>query len=289
MSAESDVAKSTPMQPSSLENVLRDPAALEKGPSPSRTPIFSQQPSTTSDYLPRAHQPETARKRYWTLDDFEIGKKLGKGKFGQVYLCRARPDHYPVALKALDKMQLQKERMVHQLHREINLQAKLRHKNIIRLFAYFFDSRRVYLILEYAPGGEIYQKLKRVGRFSEAEASRYVSKIASALQYCHNRGVIHRDLKPENLLIGYDGEIKVGDFGNACTPELSRRKTLCGTLDYLAPEMVEGKTHDFNVDIWALGVMAYEFIVGRPPFEASATGPTYKRILARRITYVIGI
>ena len=108
MSAESDVAKSTPMQPSSLENVLRDPAALEKGPSPSRTPIFSQQPSTTSDYLPRAHQPETARKRYWTLDDFEIGKKLGKGKFGQVYLCRARPDHYPVALKALDKMQLQK-------------------------------------------------------------------------------------------------------------------------------------------------------------------------------------
>ncbi len=189
-------------------------------------------------------------------------------------------------------LSLLQKKVVHQLHREIDLQANLRHPNIVRLYGYFFDSKRVYLILEYAPGGEVYEQLKSssttadgggAGRFTEARAAVLVARVAQALEHCHARGVIHRDLKPENVMIGYGGECKLGDFGNACSAESSQRKTLCGTLDYLAPEMVEGVEYDHRVDVWSLGVMAYEFVVGHPPFEAQTAAKTYENILERRL------
>jgi len=96
----------------------------------------------------------------------------------------------------------------------------------------------------------------------------YIASLAEALGYCHSKHVIHRDIKPENLLIGYKGELKIADFGWSVHAPSSRRTTLCGTLDYLPPEMIENKDHDHTVDIWALGVLAYEFLCGHPPFEA---------------------
>jgi aurora kinase len=92
--------------------------------------------------------------------------------------------------------------------------------------------------------------------------------IAHALRYCHTKHVIHRDIKPENLLLGLHGEVKIADFGWSVHAPNSRRRTLCGTIDYLPPEMVEGQDHDHAVDLWSLGVLTYEFLVGRPPFEA---------------------
>jgi len=168
--------------------------------------------------------------------------------------------------------------MLHQLHREIALQGTLVQDNIIRLFGFFFDSKRVYLILEYAPMGEIYEKLKSAKKFDEKQAATFVREVAKALDHCHKNGVIHRDVKPENLLIGYNDKTKLADFGNACATNSSRRNTLCGTLDYLAPEMVKNETYDHNVDVWALGVMTYEFIVGHPPFEAANPPLTFDRI-----------
>lgn len=106
----------------------------------------------------------------------------------------------------------------------------------------------------------------------------YVAQLAGALHYCHTKHVIHRDIKPENLLVGLDGELKIADFGWSVHAPSSRRRTLCGTLDYLPPEMIEGKEHDQNVDIWSLGVLLYELLVGRPPFEAEGNTETYKRI-----------
>lgn len=138
---------------------------------------------------------------------------------------------------------------------------------------------RVYLILEYAARGELYKELQRVGHFDEPRTATYIASLAKALLYCHSKHVIHRDIKPENLLLGLHGELKIADFGWSVHAPNSRRQTLCGTLDYLPPEMVEGRAHDAAVDVWSLGVLAYEFLVGGPPFEAAGHSDTYKRIL----------
>jgi len=216
----------------------------------------------------------------WKLEDFDIGRPLGKGKFGNVYLAREKASKYIVALKVLFKSQLQKAQVEHQLRREIEIQSHLRHNNILRLFGYFYDESRVYLILEYAPRGELYKSLQTQenGRFSESQSSTYIKQMADALQYCHSKKVIHRDIKPENLLLDVSGNIKIADFGWSVHAPNSRRATMCGTLDYLPPEMIEGAMHDEKVDLWSLGVLTYEFLVGKPPFEAETNNETYRRI-----------
>jgi len=154
-----------------------------------------------------------------------------------------------------------------------------RHPNILRLYGHFHDATRVFLILEFAGQGELYKLLRKKGKFSDARASSYIHQMANALSYLHKKHVIHRDIKPENILISVSGEIKISDFGWSVHAPSTRRTTLCGTLDYLPPEMVEGKDHNEKVDLWSLGVLAYEFLVGSPPFEElSGYGATYKRI-----------
>jgi len=216
----------------------------------------------------------------WSLDNFEIGRPLGKGKFGNVYLAREKKSKFIVALKVLFKSQLQKCHMEHQLRREIEIQSHLRHPNVLRMYGYFYDETRIYLILEFAANGEMYKYLKRQphGRFTEAMTANYMAQLADALIYCHERKVIHRDIKPENLLLGINGEIKIADFGWSVHAPSSKRTTMCGTLDYLAPEMVEGRSHDEHVDLWTLGILCYEFLVGSPPFEEEKTDRTYARI-----------
>ncbi len=227
---------------------------------------------------PQTQQSKAASGTQWSLDDFEIGKPLGRGKFGSVYLAREKRTKYIVAIKVLQKSQLQKAGVEHQLRREIEIQSHLRHRNILRMYGYFYDSKRIYLILEYSPGGELYKRLTIKGRFSEKVSAKYISDLALALNYCHSKHVIHRDIKPENLLIGAYGEIKIADFGWSVHAPTSRRNTLCGTLDYLPPEMVEGREHDEQVDVWSLGVLMFEFLVGSPPFEAAGHNDTYRRI-----------
>jgi len=215
----------------------------------------------------------------WQLADFEIGKPLGRGKFGNVYLAREKKSKYIVALKVLFKSQLVTNSVHHQLKREIEIQSHLRHSNILRLFGYFYDDSRVYLILEYAQRGELYSLLRKIGRFEEKQAAVYLSQLIEALRYCHERNVIHRDIKPENILIGAKGEIKIADFGWSVHAPSSRRDTMCGTLDYLAPEMIQHRPYDHTVDLWCLGILAYEFLVGKPPFETQSATDTYKRIV----------
>lgn len=216
--------------------------------------------------------------REFSLDDFEIGKKLGKGKFGKVYCVRDKSTDYICALKVMDKKELIEYKVEKQFRREVEIQSNLRHPNISRLYGHFHDSNKVYLLIEFVAQGELFKVLRRKGRFNDVRASKYIAQMADALAYLHKKHIIHRDIKPENILLGMDGNIKISDFGWSVHAPSSRRTTMCGTLDYLPPEMVEAKEHDYRVDIWSLGILTYEFLVGCPPFEEAGHAATYRRI-----------
>ncbi|KAF1980174.1 serine/threonine-protein kinase-like protein [Bimuria novae-zelandiae CBS 107.79] len=214
-------------------------------------------------------QPTTPKQ--WHLGMFEIGKPLGKGKFGRVYLAKERSTGFVCALKVLHKSEIQQGKVEKQVRREIEIQSHLTHPNILQLFGHFHDAKRIFLIIEFAAKGELYKHLRREQRFAEPKAAQYIAQMAAALKYLHKKHVMHRDIKPENILVGIHGEIKISDFGWSVHAPNNRRNTMCGTLDYLPPEMLTGRGKDNfyseKVDLWSLGVLTYEFLVGEAPFE----------------------
>uniref|UniRef100_A0A8C2HG57 non-specific serine/threonine protein kinase n=1 Tax=Cyprinus carpio TaxID=7962 RepID=A0A8C2HG57_CYPCA len=264
------------VNPDQLKTPTQSKPQTTKSTEPSKQDKLQQTPSTGTS---------STAKKAWSLENFDIGRALGKGKFGSVYLARERQTKFILALKVLFKNQLEKAGVEHQLRREVEIQSHLRHPNILRLYGYFHDAARVYLILEFAPKGELYGELQRCGTFDDQRSATYIMELADALSYCHSKNVIHRDIKPENLLLGANGELKIADFGWSVHTPSSRRSTLCGTLDYLPPEMIEGKTHDEKVDLWSLGVLCYEFLVGHPPFETKSHDETYRRISRVEFSY----
>uniref|UniRef100_A0A8C4PVT9 Aurora kinase n=2 Tax=Eptatretus burgeri TaxID=7764 RepID=A0A8C4PVT9_EPTBU len=243
------------------------------------------QPQMTNANLSSTSPPTATTRKRWSLDCFDIGRPLGKGKFGNVYLAREKQTHFIVALKVLFKSELENACVEHQLRREIEIQAHLRHPNILQLYGFFHDEKRVFLLLEYAAKGELYKELKKQVCFDDVRTATYIAEIADALMYCHSKKVIHRDIKPENLLLGLQGELKMADFGWSVHAPSSKRKTMCGTLDYLPPEMIEGKAHDEKVDLWSLGVLCYEFLNGKPPFESPKQCETYNLITKVQVHY----
>lgn len=226
--------------------------------------------------------------RKWCLADFDIGKNLGKGRFGAVYLVRENRSRFVLALKMLFKVQLSTAEAMQQIQREIEIQSHLKHSNIVRLYSYFYDSKRVYIMLEYMPKGALTKELAKYKYFSEARAATYVHQIASALDYCHQRDVIHRDIKAENILMGAKGEAKIGDFGSSVHSPSSKRTGMCGTLDYLAPEMtILEVTHDCRVDIWSLGILTFEMLCGDTPFAGQSESNTIANIQSLCINFEI--
>ena len=225
-------------------------------------------------------QPPPPKKLH--LGMFEIGKPLGKGKFGRVYLAKERSSGFVCALKVMHKSELQQNGVQRQVRREIEIQSNLRHPNVLRLYGHFHDSKRIFLILEFAGRGELYKHLRKENRFPEWKAAEYIAQMAAALKYLHKKHVMHRDIKPENILVGIHGEVKISDFGWSVHAPNNRRQTLCGTLDYLPPEMLKSGSQDYyneKVDIWSLGVLMYEFLVGEAPFEDASHAMTHRRII----------
>eukprot|EP00908_Phaeocystis_cordata_P010989 Transcript_21832.p2 GENE.Transcript_21832~~Transcript_21832.p2 ORF type:complete len:252 (+),score=139.02 Transcript_21832:354-1109(+) len=205
---------------------------------------------------------------------------------GNVYLGREKETQVVIALKVIFKRQVEKHDVYKQLKEEVEIQARLKHPRILRLYGYFHDEKRVYLVTELAPNGELFKLLQKEKKFDEPQVARWVSQIAEALVFLHEHHVIHRDLKPENILLDASNDVKIADFGWS-TVTAGKRTTFCGTLDYLAPEML-GESYDYRVDIWSLGVLMFELLTGKAPFDAEETEETQQKIRSDDVVFPAG-
>ena len=198
------------------------------------------------------------------------------GTFGKVYL--ALLDDQPVALKALKKTTIIELKQVDHIKLEKNLLAEITHPFIVDLKESFKDNTHIYLSFEFIQGGEIFRLLRRENLFPNDVSLFYVTEIVLAIEYLHQQKIAYRDLKPENLLIGADGHIKLTDFGFAKKVDDDLTFTLCGTPEYLAPEIIMSIGHNHGVDWWSLGILIYEMLAGYPPFYDKNPYEVYRRI-----------
>lgn len=212
---------------------------------------------------------------------YSKGKFLGKGGFAKVYEFTATETGKTLAAKIIPKSTLKKTRHRQKLLSEIKIHRSLNHPNIVKFEHVFEDNENVYILLEMCSNQTLNDLCKRRKRLSEFEARYYTYQIVNSLKYLHKNKVIHRDLKLGNLFLNEKLEIKLGDFGLAAKLEYEneRRHTVCGTPNYLAPEVLNNKSgHSFEVDIWSLGVVIYALVTGKPPFETTEVKMTYDKI-----------
>ncbi|EAR97251.2 plant dual-specificity MAP kinase kinase family domain protein (macronuclear) [Tetrahymena thermophila SB210] len=216
--------------------------------------------------------------------DFQVLDRLGKGAFGKVYKTKLQKTGQIFALKQMEKQQILKQGMVKQIQTEVKVMYSLDHPNIIKLYNHFEEDAYIYLMIEYASGGQLWQKLTKEGRFDENTVKRYMADIILAVEYLHSQNppIIHRDIKPENLILDENGRVKLVDFGWSNFKN-RLRMTYCGTLDYLAPEMILELGHDEKLDIWSLGVLIFELITGKAPFAPKVENANIDQNQARQI------
>jgi serine/threonine protein kinase len=218
------------------------------------------------------------------IKDFTLGKTLGTGAFGRVRFVTHKSNGFNYALKMLKKHSIIKMKQVDHILSEKHILQLLKHPFIVNLYGHYHDERYVYLVLEYVVGGEFFTHLRKAGRLENDFAAFYAAQIGSIFEYCHSKNVIYRDLKPENILINQDGYLKLTDFGFAKVIE-HRTYTLCGTPEYIAPEVLLNKGHGKPVDWWTLGILIYEMIVGYPPFVDEDPMGIYQKILSGKIVF----
>ncbi|XP_064621169.1 MAP/microtubule affinity-regulating kinase 3-like isoform X27 [Lineus longissimus] len=214
------------------------------------------------------------------IGKYRLIRTIGKGNFAKVKLAKHVPTGREVAIKIIDKTQLNPSSL-QKLFREVRIMKLLDHPNIVKLFEVIETDKTLYLVMEYASGGEVFDYLVAHGRMKEKEARAKFRQIVSAVQYCHQKHIVHRDLKAENLLLDADMNIKIADFGfsNEFTPG-NKLDTFCGSPPYAAPELFQGKKYDGpEVDVWSLGVILYTLVSGSLPFDGQNLKELRERVL----------
>ncbi|XP_067009219.2 cAMP-dependent protein kinase catalytic subunit 1-like [Anabrus simplex] len=212
------------------------------------------------------------------LSDFEKIKTLGSGSFGRVQLVRHRNGEY-FAMKILDKTEIMKKKQVEHTLNEKRILESVRFPFIIHMKFCFKDNSYIYFTMPFVVGGEMFVHLRKMKKFDETLAKFYAAQVVMALEYLHYLDLVYRDLKPENILIDQDGYLKVVDLG-FCKLVKARTYTLCGTPEYIAPEIILSKGYGKSVDWWSFGVLLYEMTAGYPPFFADDPMKIYEKVCA---------
>ncbi|CAB4284915.1 unnamed protein product [Prunus armeniaca] len=216
------------------------------------------------------------------MQRYEMGRLLGQGTFAKVHHARNLKTGISVAIKIIDKERVLKVGMIDQIKREISVMRLIRHPNVVELYEVMASKTKIYFVMEYVKGGELFDKVSK-GKLKEDVARKYFQQLISAVDYCHSRGVCHRDLKPENLLLDENENLKVSDFGLSALGESKRQDgllhTTCGTPAYVAPEVINRKGYDgTKADIWSCGVILYVLLAGYLPFHDSNLMEMYRKI-----------
>ncbi|XP_054154142.1 serine/threonine-protein kinase Sgk2-like isoform X2 [Oppia nitens] len=227
-----------------------------------------------------------SEKHHAKASDFEFLKVIGKGSFGKVYTARHKAEDQIYAVKVLNKKMIIKRNERNHIMSERNVLLKnLNHPFLVGLYYSFQSREKLYFVLDYVNGGELFFHLQKERYFGEPRARFYAAEITSALGYLHSQGIIYRDLKPENILLDSDGHIILTDFG-LCKEGLREKETtntFCGTPEYLAPEVLRKESYDRTVDWWCLGAVLYEMLYGLPPFYSRDTAEMYDNILHKPV------
>ncbi|PHJ22686.1 agc kinase [Cystoisospora suis] len=253
------------------------------------SPRTAPPPLSAPDRESRIHSQvrQDLQSRSLSIDDFLFHETVGTGSFGRVCIVdlRGTPGWYPpMALKILSKHKIVKMKQVEHVKDEKRILSSIEHPFIVNLLAAFQDEKRLFLLMEYVNGGELFSHLRRRNCIPTDQARLYAAEITLAFQYLHQRHIVYRDLKPENLLIDSQGHIKITDFGFAKVVK-DRTWTLCGTHEYLAPESITRRGHGLPVDWWALGILLFEMLAGHPPFVDENPLAIYRKIIAGKIEF----
>lgn len=221
----------------------------------------------------------------YSLTDFQIQRTLGTGSFGRVHLVQSKHNQRFYAVKVLKKAQVVKMKQVEHTNDERRMLQQVKHPFLITLWGTFQDSKNLYMVMDFVEGGELFSLLRKSQRFPNPVAKFYAAEVTLALDYLHSHNIIYRDLKPENLLLDRHGHLKITDFGFAKeVPDITW--TLCGTPDYLAPEVVASKGYNKSVDWWSLGILIFEMLCGFTPFwDGGSPMKIYENILKSRVKY----
>lgn len=239
--------------------------------------------SLTKKVSRHAHKDTTTKGKY-SLNDFQILRTLGTGSFGRVHLTRSIHNGRFYAMKVLKKERVVNMKQVEHTNDERRMLKLAQHPFIIRMWGTFQDCHNLFMIMDYIEGGELFSLLRKSQRFPTPVAKFYAAETFLAIEYLHNLDIIYRDLKPENILLDKNGHIKLTDFGFAKEVQ-DVTYTLCGTPDYIAPEVVATKPYNKSVDWWSFGILIFEMLTGYTPFYDPTPMKTYENILNGTITY----